>query len=74
MSIIKLNLGEKIVTGLAASVVATGLIVGCVKDSASDTRYPRFRVYSFDLRPSRSARWAKIRYLRQKNIPPSTFS
>ena len=72
--VILLSKGEKIVTGLAASVVATGLIVGCVKDSASDTRYPRFRVYSFDLRPSRTVRWAKIHYLREKNVPPSTFS
>ena len=60
----KPSFGERIVTGLSASVVVAGLVVGCVKGSPGDATYPRSNVYAREFRPPHAARWVKIRHLR----------
>ena len=53
---------EKIVTGLAASVVAAGLIIGSIVSERIDSN-PRFNVGATVMRPRSIVRSARIRYL-----------
>jgi hypothetical protein len=65
----KPNFGERIVTGLAASVLVAGLVTGCIKDKGIDAYHPQFSSKTPEFRVPRQERWVRIRYLRGKVIP-----
>jgi hypothetical protein len=43
------NIGERIVTGLSASVIVAGFVLGEITDTAFEMQRPRLSIYSDDL-------------------------
>ena len=70
----KPNFGERIVTGLAASVLVAGLVAGCLKEKGLDAYHPQFSSKTPEFRVPRQEHWARIRYLRRKVISRPAFS
>jgi hypothetical protein len=67
MTTVKNKIGERIVTGLSASFIAAGFVVGGVKDAAVEMHHPALSIYARDVRIPTTARWISVRELRRKN-------
>ena len=67
MTTVKSKIGERIVTGLSASFIVAGFVVGGIKDAAVEMPHSALGIYARDDRIPTMARWIPVRELRRKN-------